>query len=230
MPSSTVLDAPGAAALPPAPAPVPARGTPPSPARPRRTPLPVAAAGVLAVVESLALLAVGLTSLDGVFGTGLRPDGGLVAVTLGLLAAWVVLCAGGGASLVDGAGRGLLVAVSCGEVALLVVLTVGGVLGVDGVWSVVVGPLGALPLPALSLLALAVPTTKLLLAGSPAATAWLAVGPPSTAPRPALPPRHRLVRAVTLGVIGLALTTVTLVSDPVTAPAPPDTAAVGTAP
>ena len=217
MPRSTVLDVPRVAAR------------PPSPARPRRTPLPVAAAGVLAVVESLALLVVGLTSLDGVFGTGLRPGGGLVALTLGLLAAWVVLCAGGGATLVDGAGRGLLVAVSCGELALLLVLTAGGVLGVDGMWSVVVGPLGALPLPALTLLALAVPTTKLLLAGSPAATDWLAVGPHPKTARPALPPRHRLVRGVTVGVIGLALTTFTLVSDPVAAPAAPDTAAVDTA-
>jgi hypothetical protein len=189
----------------------------------------VAAAGALAVAESLALLAVGLTSLDGVFGTGLRPDGALVAVTLGLLAAWVVLCAGGGATLVDGAGRGLLVAVACGEVALLLVLTAGGVLGVEGMWSVVLGPLGALPVPALTLLALAVPTTKLLLAGSPAATAWLAVGPHPEPARPPLPPRHRLLRGVTVGVIGLALTAFTLVSDPAPAVAP-DTAAVGTAP
>ena len=52
--------------------------------------------------------------LDGVFGTGVRPDGLLVAVILTLLAGWVVLCAGGGASLVDGAGRQLIVAVACG--------------------------------------------------------------------------------------------------------------------
>jgi hypothetical protein len=218
VPSATALDVPRVAAR------------PASAARPRRTPLPVAAAGVLAVVESLALLALGLTSLDGVFGTGLRPDGGLVAVTLGLLAAWVVLCAGGGATLVDGAGRGLLVAVACGEVALLLVLTAGGVLGVEGVWSVVVGPLGALPVPALTLLALAVPTTKLLLASSPSATAWLAVGPRPGPARPALPPRHRLLRGVTVGVIGLALTTFTLVSDPAAPAAAPDTAAVDTVP
>ncbi|MBY3554709.1 hypothetical protein [Modestobacter lapidis] len=218
MPSTTVPDV--ARVVPPA-RPI---------ARRPRTPLPVAAAGLLAVVESLALLAVGLTGLDGIFGTALRPDGGLVALTLLLLAAWVVLCAGGGAGLVDGAGRLLLIAVSCGEIALLLVLTVAGVLGVGGVWLVVGGPLGGLPLPALTLLALAVPLTKLLLAGSVAATGWLAAGPRPRAARPALPRRHRVLRGVTVGVIGLALTTFCLVSSPAGPVADPATAAVDTAP
>ena len=219
MSSSTVLDAVPAVAAPSA-----------QPPASRRTPAAVAAAGVLAVVEALALLAVGLTGLDGLFGTGLRPDGGLVAVTLLLLAAWVVLCAGGGASLVDGAGRLLLVAVSCGEIALFLVLTLAGVLGVDGAWQVVVGPLGALPVPALTLLALAVPVTKLLLAGSVTTTDWLAAGPRPRARRPALPPEHRVARVVTVGLIGLVLTTFCLVSPPADPGVDPATAAVGTAP
>jgi hypothetical protein len=198
-------------------------------ARRSRTPLPVAAAGVLAVVEALALLAVGLTGLDGIFGTGLRPDGGLVALTLLVLAAWVVLCAGGGASLVDGAGRLLLVAVSCGEIALFLVLTGAGVLGVDGGWRVVVGPLGALPVPALTVLALAVPITKLLLAGSDAASGWLAAGPRPRARRPQLPRPHRVLRGVTLGAIGLTLTTFCLVSGPASPAADATPAAVDTA-
>jgi hypothetical protein len=194
-----------------------------------RTPPTVVAAAVLAVVEALALLAVGLTGLDGVFGTGLRPDGWLVALTLLLLAGWVVLCAGGGASLVDGAGRLLLVTVACGEIALCLVLCAGSVLGVDGLWLVVVGPLGELPMPALALLALAVPATKLLLAGSATASDWLAAGPrPRTRP-PALPPRHRLARGVTVGVIGVLLTTFALVSDPDAAAAGPAPAEVDTA-
>ena len=141
----------------------------------------------------------------------------------------MVLCAGGGASLVDGAGRLLLVAVSCGEIALFLVLTVAGVLGVDGVELVVVGPLGALPVPALTLLALAVPTTKLLLAGSAGATDWLAAGPRPRAQRPALPRQHRVLRGVTLGVIGLALTTFSLVSSPADPAAGPAPAAVDSA-
>ncbi len=216
MSSSTVLDDP-AVVVPPA-RPVPRR---------RRVPATVAAAGALAVVESLALLAVGLTGLDGVFGTGLRPDGALVAITLLLLAGWVVLCAGGGAGVVDGAGRLLLVAVSCGEIALLLVLTVAGVLGADGVVLVAAGPLGGLPVPALTLLALAVPIVKLLLAQSGATTDWLAAGPRPRVRPPALPPRYRLVRGVTVGVIALALTTFSLVSPPATGPAP---AAVDSAP
>ncbi|MCW2577264.1 MAG: conserved rane protein of unknown function [Modestobacter sp.] len=216
MSSSTVPDAVPAAVVPPTRS-VPGR---------RRTPATVAAAGALAVVESLALLAVGLTGLDGLFGTGLRPDGGLVALTLLLLAGWVVLCAGGGASLVDGAGRLLLVAVSCGEIALLLVLAGAGALGVDGVALVAPGPLGALPLPVLTLLAVTVPIVKLLLAGSDATADWLAAGPHPRVHRPAQPPRYRVARGVTVGVIGLALTAFSLVSSPAHPAVEPAPAAV----
>jgi hypothetical protein len=190
----------------------------------------VVAAAVLAVVESLGLLALGLTSLDRVFGTALRPSGGLVAATLVLLAAWVVLCAGGGASLVDGAGRTLVISVACAEISLLLVLCIAGLLGADGVWLVAVGPLGALPVPALALLALAVPITKLLLAGSSSAVAWVAAGPRPRVHRPAQAPGRTALRNVTVGMIGLALTTVALLGSPADPAAAPSTAAVDTAP
>jgi hypothetical protein len=214
---STTLDVPRVA-VPPSAGPVPGR---------RRTPVTVAASAVIAVLESLGLLTVGLTSLDRVFGTALQPSGGLMAITLTLLAGWVVLCAGGGASLVDGAGRTLVVSVACGEIGLLLVLVVGGLLGADGVPRAAAGPLGALPAPALALLALAVPVAKLLLARSPSAVDWVAAGPRPRVRPPAAAPGHPVLRAVTLAIIGLALTTVALVGSPATAPT---TAAVDSAP
>lgn len=192
-------------------------------ARPRRLPVTVAAAGALAVGESLGLLAFGLTGLDAVFGSGVRPSGALVALSLLLLAGWVVLAAGGGAGLVDGAGRTLLVAVSCGEIALLALLGGAGVLGADGVRTVVAGPLGAVPVPALALLALAVPTGKLLLAGAPSAVAWVAAGGRPRPVRPVRVVRHRALRGVTVACIGLALTGVAVLgapADPATSPGP----------
>jgi hypothetical protein len=231
---STVLDAPRVAAPSPVRVPQPAPswiGRPvaaPVAGGRRRLPLPVLAAAAVAVAESLGLLALGLAGLDRVVGTSLRPSGGLVAVTLLMLAGWVVLCAGGAASLVDGAGRTLVVSVACGEIALLLVLVVAGMLGVDGVQQLA-APLGA-PVPALGLLALAVPLTKLLLAGAPSSSVWVAAGPRPPARRPAVAPGRPLLRRVTVGVIGLALTTIALAgspADPTVAPAP---AAVGTAP
>ncbi|SDY69994.1 hypothetical protein SAMN05661080_04330 [Modestobacter sp. DSM 44400] len=219
---STVLDAPRVA--------VPRPVRPAAPARPRTTPLPVVALAGIAVVESLGLLALGLTSLDGVLGTVVRPSGGLVATTLVLLAGWVVLCAGGGASLLDGAGRTLVVSVACGEISLLVVLGLAAALGADGMWLVAVGPLGALPVPALALLALAVPFSKLLLSGTPSALAWVAAGPRPRTRRPAVAPGRPVLRGATLAVIGLALTSVTLLGSPADAATVPTTAAVDSAP
>lgn len=216
---SAVLDAP--------------RTTPavaPAAARPVRLPVTVAAAGGLAVLEALGLLAFGLTSLEGVFGSGVRPSGWLVAVTLLLLAGWVVLCAGGGAGLVDGAGRLLLVAVAGGEIALLVVLGAVGLVGADGVVLVAIGPLGGLPVPALALLGLAVPTGKLLLASAPSAVAWVAAG---GRPRPAHRTpvvEHRALRGVTVTCIGLALTAVALGGAPAEDVPAPSTVAVTDAP
>jgi hypothetical protein len=180
--------------------------------------VPVAAAAVLAVVQAVALLAVGLTGLDGVFGTGVRPDGKVVAVSLLLLAGWVVLCAGGGACLLDGAGRRLLSALACAEIVLLLVLTVAGALGAGGVWLVALGPLGELPVPALALLALGVPTAKLLLAGSPPAVAWVQAGGRPKVARPVPVVDHRVLRGLTLGCIGLVLTAVAVIGGPAGAP------------
>ena len=216
---SALLDAPRV--VPAAP-----RAAAPSVERPTRLPATVAAAAALAVLESLGLLALGLTGLDGVFGTGIRPSGLLVAVTLIVLAGWVVLCAGGGASLVDGAGRTLLIAVASGEIVLLLGLAVAGALGADGVWLVVLGPLGALPVPALALLGLGVPTGKLLLAGAPSAQAWVAAGGRPRARRTAPVVEHRALRGVTLACIGLALTGVALLGAPADTAGSPTTAAV----
>jgi len=202
----------------------------PAGSRTRRLPVAVAAAGALAVGQALGLLALGLTSLDAAFGSGPRPSGGLVAGTLLLLAGWVVLAAAGGASLVDGAGRTLLVAVSCGEIALLLVLGGAGALGVGGVHTVVVGSLGAVPVPALALLALAVPTGKLLLAGAPSAAAWVQAGGRPRPVRPARAVQHRVLRGVTVACIGLALTGVAVLGAPADPATSPSTVAVTGAP
>ena len=220
---TALLDAPRVVpAAPRVPAPVAA----PAAERPRRLPTTVGAAATLAVLEALGLLALGLTSLDGVFGTGVRPDGLLVAVTLLLLAGWVVLCAGGGANLVDGAGRRLLVSVACAELGLLVVLGLAGVLGADGLWVVGLGPLGGLPVPALALLGLGIPTGKLLLATSPSALAWVAAGGRPKAARPVRTVEHRGLRTATVVCIGLALTGVAVLGGPTDTATPPTTASV----
>ncbi|MCZ2804082.1 hypothetical protein O2W18_03095 [Modestobacter sp. VKM Ac-2983] len=202
----------------------------PAAARPVRLPATVVAAGGLSVLEALGLLALGLTSLEGVFGSGVRPSGWLVAGTLLLLAGWVVLCAGGGAGLVDGAGRLLLVAVASAEIALLAVLCAVGLVGAGGTWLVAIGPLGGLPVPALALLALAVPTGKLLLATSPSAVAWVAAGGRPRPARRAAAVEHRALRGVTLAGIGLALTAVALVGVPAGDVPAPSTVAVTDAP
>ncbi|WP_369131752.1 hypothetical protein [Modestobacter sp. I12A-02662] len=196
----------------------------PSPATPPRMPAPVLAVAGLSVVEALGLLAVGLTGLDGVLGTAIRPSGWLVAGTLLVLASWVVACAGGGASLLDGAGRGLLVGVAGAEIALVVVLFAAGLAGAQ-----VGGVPAGVPLPALALLALAVPTGKLLLAGAPSASAWLAAGGRPRPPRPAPGAQHRVLRGITVACIGLVLAGVAVVGAPAD-PVAPSTAAVTDAP
>ncbi|SDO38626.1 hypothetical protein SAMN05660199_01864 [Klenkia soli] len=176
----------------------------------RRAPATVLASGALAVVQAVGLLALGLTSLDAVWGDGLRPPGVLVAGTLLGLAGWVVLVAAGGASLVDGAGNRLLVSVSVGELVLLGVLAVGGV--ADGVRQVDLGG-QTFSLSALAVTAAVLPLVKLLLGTSPAAGDWTATTRrPVRVPRP--PAAHRRARAVTLAVIALALVTVSLTGQP----------------
>jgi hypothetical protein len=202
------------------PAPVAAGG------RSNRLPATVAAAALLAVLQALGLLALGLTSLDGVFGTGVRPDGPQVAVTLLLLAGWVVLCAGGGASVIDGVGRQLMVAVACGELVLLMVAIGAAALGGGGVLLVALGPLGALPVPALAVLTAGVPIAKLLLASAPSTVAWVGSGGRPAAARAPRGVEHRALRGVTVACIGLALTGVALLGGPADTSTTPSTAAV----
>ena len=223
--SSAVLDAPRLSAGAPQGAPA-VRAT--RPARPRRTPLPVAAAGVLSVVESLGLLAFGLTGLGSLFVGNTRLPGPAVAAALLLLAAWVVLAAGAGATLVDGAGRRLLVSVAVAEIGVCLALAVHGLLGPGGVRLVAVAGDVGLPVPALALLGLAVPTGKLLLASSPSALAWVAAGgrPRVARTAPAVP-EHRVLRGVTVACIGLALAGVAVLGAPADGPAPTTAAVTG---
>jgi hypothetical protein len=176
----------------------------------RRPPAAVLAAGALCVVEAVALLALGLTSLDALWGDGLRPPGALVAGTLVGLAAWVVLVAAGGACLVDGAGHRLLVGTSVGELAVLAVLAVGGASG--GVHQVELAG-HVVALSAVAVTAAVVPLVKLLLGTTPAAGTWTATTRrPVRAPRPPL--AHRRARAATLVTIAAVLTTVALTGQP----------------
>ena len=179
---------------------VPAAATVVTPAgtAPRRLPLTIVTAGLIGVLESVGLLAMALTGLDGVLTSPARPSGWLLVAGLGLLAAWIVLCAGSGAALVDGAGRRLLIGVSYAEIVLVAMLLVVAL-------AFPFPTPAGLPLPALALLALAVPVGKLLLAGAPSARRWIAAGPRTRVRRPDPAQTHRLLATLTLGVIGLAL-------------------------
>jgi hypothetical protein len=173
----------------------------------RRPPASVVAAAGLALLESVAMLAGALTGLDGVL-TSLRPDGAVVVLVLLALATWIVLCAGGGTTLVDAAGRRLLTWVAYGELALIAVLL--AVALVTPAFGALLPR--ALPLPAVALLVLAVPTGKLLLAGSPAALAWVAAGPRPRERRPDPVAAHRGLCTATLAVIGALLGVLALVA------------------
>jgi hypothetical protein len=153
-------------------------------------------AGV-SLLESVALLAAGLTCLDGLLTATPRPPGLLVAGVLGGLAAWVVLCAAGGLAAVDGSGRRLPAGVACAEVALAGALPV--------VATALPLPLQLSP-PALALLVLAVPVGKLLLLSAPSAVAWAAARPPRQRPAEAAV-AHPRVRLATVSLIAVALTT-----------------------
>ncbi|SET46228.1 hypothetical protein [Geodermatophilus poikilotrophus] len=201
-----------------------ARETPRAPSSPdrRRPPVAVLAAAVVGVAEAVALLAGGLTGLDGLLLSPLRPAGPVVAVVLLLLAGWVVLCAGGGVLLLDRSGRRVYTAVATAEVALVGALVALALL--TPLFDTL--PVG-LPLPALALLTLGLPVGKLLLAGAPSTVDWVAQGPRPAVRRPepaAVGPR---TRAVTLALIGLALLTVALTT-PVPGAAPEAPATVGT--
>ncbi|MGY1591278.1 hypothetical protein ACI79D_04805 [Geodermatophilus sp. SYSU D00708] len=185
---------------------------PVAPAR-RRPPVTVVAAAGVAGVEAVALVAGALTGLDGLLLSPLRPSGLVVAVVLLVLAGWVVLCAGGGVLLADGSGRRLHTGVATAEIGLLAVL-----LGLSLGTPLLDGLPASLPGPALALMALGVPVGKLLLAGAPTAVAWVAAGPRASTRPPEPAPAHPALRAATVGVIGLALLTIALVT-----PTPPET-------
>ena len=128
-----------------------------------------------------------------------------------MLAGWIVLCAGSGAALIDGAGRKLLLGVAYAELVLsrccLVVAT-----------ALPRPDPGRLPLPALGLHGAGRP-------GGQAAARRRAVGPaagwppgPRTRVRRADPVQtHRLLATATLGLIGLSLAAVAVL-----APVPTD--------
>src|SRR3954467_9595817 len=136
----------------------------------RRLPMTVAAAGLIGVLEAVGLMSLALTHLDGLFSAANRPDGWIAGTGLLVLAGWIVLCAGSGAALIDGAGRTLFLGVAYAELVLVAVLLV--------LATVLPVPTpGGIPVPALGLMALPVPVGKLLLANAPSARRWVAAGP-----------------------------------------------------
>ena len=171
----------------------------------RRVPVTVVAAALVGVVEAVGLLAVALTGLDGVLSATGRPAGWLVAGGLVLLAAWIVLCAGSGAALLDGTGRSLLMGLAYAEMALVAVLLVVAT-------ATPFHNPTSLPVPALGLLALSVPVGKLLLVGAPSAQRWVSAGPRPRDRRPDPVQAHRLLATLTLGVIGASLCAVAVLA------------------
>jgi hypothetical protein len=184
---------------------VPAAPTASSTVAPRRLPLTVLAAGAIGILEAVGLMATALTGIDGVLNSPLRPEGWMIALGLLVLAGWIVLCAGTGAALIDGAGRTLLVHLCYAELALIAFLAVLGT-----ATPIFAGLPARFPLPLLVLVALAVPVGKLLLVGAPSAVRWVAAGPRPRERRRDPVAAHRLLASVTLGVIGLALAAVAL--------------------
>jgi hypothetical protein len=176
----------------------------------RRRPATVIAAGAIGILEAVALLAVAVSGIDGLLSTA-RPTGTTLALGLTVLAAWVVVCAGSGAGLIEGTGRKLLVGLAYAEISLVAFLLVVATL------VPVFTPPAGLPLPALALLVLTVPVAKLLLATTPSARQWVADGPVARAPRPDPVAAHRVLATVTLGIIGISLGALAVLA-PVQAP------------
>ena len=183
----------------------------PAPGSPRRMPLVALAGGLVAILEAVGLLAVVLTGLDGVLNSTVRPAGWTIALGLLVLAGWIVLCAGGGAALIDGAGRKLVIGLSYAEMVLVAALLVVATA------TPLVQPPAGLPLPLLGLLLLAVPVGKLLLAGAPAAQRWVTEGPRGGISLPDPVAMHRVLATVTLGAIAATLV-VLAVSTPAQGP------------
>ena len=178
-----------------------------APAALRRAPLTALAAGAVAIVEGVGLLAAALTGMDGVLSSPLRPAGPLLAVGLLVLAGWIVLAAGSGAALVDGSGRRTFVGLAMAEIALVGALSIVAV--ATPLFAEV--PFG-LPLPAVVLLALALPVGKLLLVGAPTAQQWVAQGPRVRETRPDPVAAHRVLATATLGLIGAGLVALTVLA------------------
>ncbi len=199
---------------------VPARAT--DDAAPRWIPVTVVSAGLIGVLEAVGLLAVALTGIDGVLSSPSRPAGWIVAAGLLLLAAWIVLCAGSAAALIDGAGRTLLMGVAYAELVLVAMLLVVAT-------SLTIPTPGDIPMPVLGLMALVVPVGKLLLAAAPSAQQWVAAGPRTRVRRADPVQTHRLLATVTLAVIGLSLAAVAVLA-PVASDGASDTASVFTQP
>ncbi|MCA0144579.1 hypothetical protein [Blastococcus sp. LR1] len=177
----------------------------------RRVPAPALLAGFISVVQAVGLLATGLTGIDGVLATPTRPPGLLIVGTLVALAAWIVLAAVGGAALVDGCTRRLLVLTA--SVELSVVAVVGAV---ALFWPLPDALTYGLPVPVAFAGAVALPVAKLLLADAPTARRWVAQGPRRTARRPGPDPAvvHRALCTATLGVIALGLGVLAVVTPP----------------
>ncbi|WP_369258320.1 hypothetical protein [Geodermatophilus amargosae] len=188
------------------------------PAAPARRPVPVLALAAVCGLESVALLAGGLTGLDGLSTAAPQPSAPLLVAVLGGLAGWVVLCAGSALAALEG-GRRLAGGLACAEVAAVAALFVVGLL------TPVVGSLPAtLPVPALALLALAVPVGKLLLTSAPATLAWAQAAPPRV--RTAAPGRHPRLQVATVALIGVALGAL-VVTTPVAGELPPVSSVAG---
>ncbi|CCG01703.1 hypothetical protein [Blastococcus saxobsidens] len=172
----------------------------------RRVPVAALAAGSLAVLEAVGLLATGLAQVDVVLASPIRPAGLLIVLGLGVLAGWIVLCGGGGAALIDGSGRRLVVITSSVELFVVSTLGVLAVMLPLPTWLT-----GGLPLPLLFALAVALPIGKLLLSDTPSAREWVLQGPRVRARRPDPVAHHRVLCTLTLGVIALGLGAVAVV-------------------
>jgi hypothetical protein len=166
--------------------------------RRRRLPAPVLAAGLVGILEALALLALAVVGIDDVLTSGVL-TGTTLALGLTVMAAWVVACAGSGAGLIEATGRTLFVGLAYAETVL-----VGFLLVIATFAPFVTAPAG-MPLPALALLVLTIPVAKLLLAGTPSAREWVADGPRTRVRRADPVAAHRLLATLTLGVIGISL-------------------------
>jgi hypothetical protein len=196
----------------------------PAEAARRRTPVTAVVLAVSGVVQGLGIVATALTVLARLLDSPQRPSGLLVGGGLVLLSVWVVLTAAAGACVLDGAGRRLLVVVSCAELGLCALVLAAGTLtsALDRLDT-------PLPVPALALLAIALPAGKLLLAEAPSTTEWLAQGPRVRELRPDPVTAHRLLCTVTLGIIAVALCATAVLVQPPSADGGTPTPAVASA-